>query len=101
MDCDNLTEVYYGGTEAQWKQISIASGNDNLLAANIHYGSSPEQPSEPEKPEKPETPQPGGEDEIVGEIPANGFGVMVTTAMVNRCLGLRWSWLINLVCRRK
>lgn len=80
VDCDNLTEVYYGGTEAQWKQISIASGNDNLLAANIHYGSSPEQPSEPEKPEKPETPQPGGEDEIVGEIPANGFGVMVTTA---------------------
>ena len=80
VECENLTEVYYGGTEAQWKQISIASGNDNLLAANIHYGSSPEQPSEPEKPEKPETPQPGGEDEIVGEIPANGFGVMVTTA---------------------
>ena len=24
VDCDNLTEVYYGGTEEQWKQISIA-----------------------------------------------------------------------------
>ena len=77
--CANLTDVYYGGTEEQWNKIRFYNGIDEeLQAATIHYNSS--NPSEPEKPDKPETPQPGGEDEIVEEIPADGFGVMVTTA---------------------
>ena len=36
--CTSLTDVYYAGSEAQWKAISISSaGNNDLLAANIHY----------------------------------------------------------------
>ena len=37
-DCTSLTDVYYAGSEAQWKAISISSNrNDDLLTANIHY----------------------------------------------------------------
>lgn len=37
-NCMSLAYVYYAGSEAQWKAISISSaGNDNLLTANIHY----------------------------------------------------------------
>ena len=37
----NLTDVYYVGTEEQWKQIKIKElGNEYLLNANIHYNSS-------------------------------------------------------------
>ena len=36
--CTSLTDVYYAGSEAQWKAISISSTeNDDLLTANIHY----------------------------------------------------------------
>lgn len=37
--CNNLMDVYYEGTEEEWQQIFIASENDNLLNANIHYNS--------------------------------------------------------------
>ena len=37
-DCTSLTDVYYAGSEAQWKAISISfNRNDDLLTANIHY----------------------------------------------------------------
>ena len=37
-NCTSLTDVYYAGSEAQWKAISISStGNNGLLTANIHY----------------------------------------------------------------
>ena len=36
-DCTSLTDVYYAGSEAQWKAIQISYGNDALLNANIHY----------------------------------------------------------------
>lgn len=35
--CDSLTDVYYGGTEAQWQTIS--ESNTWLLDAVIHYNS--------------------------------------------------------------
>ena len=36
--CISLTDVYYAGSKAQWKAVSISSnGNDDLLTANIHY----------------------------------------------------------------
>ena len=36
-DCLSLANVYYAGSEAQWKAISISSyKNDDLLTANIH-----------------------------------------------------------------
>ena len=35
--CTSLTDVYYIGSEAQWKAISIDRKNYYLLNANIHY----------------------------------------------------------------
>ena len=37
-DCRNLETVYYGGSEAKWKIISIASGNYYLTRAKFIYG---------------------------------------------------------------
>ena len=37
LHCDSLRDVYYGGSESQWNQISFSGGNDALLDANIHY----------------------------------------------------------------
>ncbi len=38
--CNSLTDVYYGGSENEWKAISINNGNSSLTHANIHYNSS-------------------------------------------------------------
>ena len=35
--CDNLTDVYYYGTEKEWNSIFIDEYNDELLNATIHY----------------------------------------------------------------
>ena len=46
-DCSSLKDVYYSGSEEQWKKISIGSSNDELLNAKIHYNSPlPEQPDD-------------------------------------------------------
>ena len=37
--CDSLADVYYGGSEEDWKKISIGSGNSYLTYATIHYNS--------------------------------------------------------------
>ena len=37
--CSKLTDVYYFGTEEQWKKIIIDKGNELLLNAKIHYNS--------------------------------------------------------------
>ena len=37
-ECNKLTDVYYRGTEAQWKAIYIDDYNQPLLSANIHFG---------------------------------------------------------------
>ncbi len=37
--CNNLTDVYYGGSKEQWNKIDIYSGNEPLEKANIHYNS--------------------------------------------------------------
>lgn len=34
--CTSLTNVYYNGTKAQWKQISIGSNNADLTSITIH-----------------------------------------------------------------
>ena len=36
-DCSKLKDVYYSGSQEQWKKISIDSGNDRLKNATIHY----------------------------------------------------------------
>lgn len=41
--CNRLYNVYYGGTQNQWNQISFGtSGNDYLRIATIHYNYKPE-----------------------------------------------------------
>lgn len=37
--CSALTDVYYGGSEEDWKSISIKTGNTCLTKATIHYNS--------------------------------------------------------------
>jgi hypothetical protein len=34
--CDNLKDVYYGGTPAQWNNITIDEENDVLKKVKIH-----------------------------------------------------------------
>lgn len=47
-DCGNLRDVYYAGTQAQWKAIDLDDyGNEDLLSATIHYNTVPEQPDKP------------------------------------------------------
>ena len=36
-ECELLTDVYYKGSQTQWKQITIGDGNDPLLKATFHY----------------------------------------------------------------
>ena len=38
-NCSSLKDVYYTGTEEQWKKISIDSYNSELTSATIHYHS--------------------------------------------------------------
>ncbi len=38
-DCPSLKNVYYGGTKEQWEQIPIDILNEDLLDANMHFGS--------------------------------------------------------------
>ena len=38
--CWSLSDVYFGGTQAQWETINIGSGNSYLTKATIHYESS-------------------------------------------------------------
>ena len=45
--CDQLTDVYYGGTKKQWDKIEIGEGNELLLAANIHFNESSNDDAEP------------------------------------------------------
>ena len=45
--CIGLKDVYYSGSEEQWKKISIGEYNEPLTNATIHYNSSlPEQPDD-------------------------------------------------------
>lgn len=38
-DCDNLTDVYFLGTESEWNEVYIDDlGNDVLSIAKIHFG---------------------------------------------------------------
>lgn len=42
IQCFSLTDVYYIGTEVQWKAIDIENDNDSLLNATIHFAFDPE-----------------------------------------------------------
>ena len=34
---DNITDVYYGGSEARWAKVSMGTGNTSIVNATIHY----------------------------------------------------------------
>ncbi len=36
-NCGELADVYYGGSEAEWRQIFIDQSNEPLINANIHF----------------------------------------------------------------
>lgn len=36
-ESNNITDVYYSGTEGQWREISIGNYNEELLNATIHF----------------------------------------------------------------
>lgn len=36
--CDKLTDVYYAGTQRQWKLVKVDSSNTSLTKAKMHYG---------------------------------------------------------------
>ncbi|MBQ7546318.1 MAG: leucine-rich repeat protein [Clostridia bacterium] len=38
-NCEALKDVYYGGTESQWKKIDILDENSYLISSTIHYNS--------------------------------------------------------------
>ena len=38
-NCKSLTDVYYAGSEEQWDQINIGTGNSLLFEATIHFNS--------------------------------------------------------------
>ena len=46
-NCSSLKDVYYTGTEEQWKKISIGNNNDCLTSATIHYNKSTDKPKDP------------------------------------------------------
>ncbi len=37
-DCYSLMDIYFGGTEADWKKISIGENNEFLSQATVHFG---------------------------------------------------------------
>ena len=37
MSCDDLKDIYYGGSQQQWRQMVIEPENEHLTNATIHY----------------------------------------------------------------
>ncbi len=40
--CSKLADIYYGGSERRWNDVSVAEGNDTLASATMHYAISAE-----------------------------------------------------------
>lgn len=58
-DCNSLSDVYYNGTEAQWRAISIGTNNTALTNATIHYGIAAPTPNPTPTPSNPTLPNTG------------------------------------------
>lgn len=46
LGCDNLRDVYYGGTEEQWADVTISEANHCLKNATIHFAQEESTPAE-------------------------------------------------------
>ena len=42
--CNALSTVYFSGSQDQWKALNIASGNEALTKAKVHFGTETEKP---------------------------------------------------------
>ena len=61
--CNSLADIYYTGSEAQWKEVNIGMLNDGIDNAVIHYGYTiPVEPEIPDEPEVPDTPSDPADD---------------------------------------
>ena len=53
--CNNITDVYFDGTEAEWNALDIREGNETLTGATIHFRyAEPPAPTEIEVQQLPE-----------------------------------------------
>lgn len=52
LNCESLTDVYYGGTEAMWNAITVRQYNDALLNATIHFADGSSSDKTEEEPEE-------------------------------------------------
>ena len=87
--CDNLTDVYYTGTEIAWNKIKINDYNDALENATIHYF------SEWTREKEPTCTEPGSETSVCSvkdcdktftrEIPALGHDLKDDAAVAATC----------------
>ena len=59
-ECISITDVYYGGSEADWADITTAEENECLTSATIHYNYIIDEPAT----EDPETDEPVTEENI-------------------------------------
>lgn len=50
LGCHEITEVYYEGSEEQWRAIRISTENENLENATIHYNSTAPAPADAASP---------------------------------------------------
>lgn len=73
--CTNLSDVYYSGTEEQWKNVNIRDGNKPLTNATIHYNSKPT----PDKPDKP-TPSPMPDNPDIADTTPDTYDIDEITA---------------------
>ncbi len=46
-NCNSLADVFYLGTESEWKAVEIEQGNECLANATVHFEDKPTEPSEP------------------------------------------------------
>ncbi|MCC8090027.1 MAG: leucine-rich repeat protein [Oscillospiraceae bacterium] len=67
--CNSLTDVYYGGSEAEWNEIEIGNNNVYLISATIHYNST----SADDEPASPTTP---GDLNGDGEVNASDLTIL-------------------------
>lgn len=56
--CKYLTDIYYAGSEADWKAIVIEDDNDSIPNATIHFNSTGPAPEAPAAPAEPVTATP-------------------------------------------
>lgn len=78
-NCNNLSTVYFAGTQAQFDGLEIDQGNQELRQAEIICleGGEPEIPDTPDTPE-PEAPEPG---ELPLRVSDGGMGRRVTVTV--------------------